>query len=172
MPTAGKTKMGKLLAKILGYNFVDIDDCIVAEYHAKKLSDVVAMLGEKFKAAEERITIRVIQNLTEPTIIATGGSVIYEQEAMQCLHRNTYIIHLNASFKTVERRLERRRAKRLDDGGIVSKPGQTLAQLYVERNPHYHIWAHCHVKTNRHRSRTALWLAEYLAKNVIGKVFV
>ncbi len=160
MPSAGKTKVGALLAERLECGFVDIDDCITRHFSAKNLQEVVDRLSSaEFAAAEESVAILTLENLFAPTIIATGGSMVYSENAMGCFDQKTHIIHLRASLKTSERRVAQR-----PDRGIVFAPGETLSDLYARRMPLYAQWAHRTVAINHDRSKVAERLAAQLRR--------
>lgn len=159
MPTAGKTKVGRKLAQHLRCEFVDIDDVIVAECEAKSLQEIVDRLSAtQFSALEEAAAIRTVCALKKRTVIATGGSMIYSERAMEALQRYSQIIHLHSSLETVERRLSKN-----PDRGIVFAPGETIKHLYARRMPLYAKWAHDTVCTDGKRAEVARKLAESLS---------
>jgi shikimate kinase len=163
MPSSGKSKIGKLFAEMLGCDFVDTDECIVRHFGAKNLQDVVnRMPANDFTALEGAMGILAASNLSQKTVIATGGSMIYSTPAMEYLRRNTHIVHLRASLKVIERRVARHPAER----GIVFAPGETLADLYRRRMPLYKQWKHRTFDTSHHRSAHAARLAKQIAEEV------
>lgn len=160
MPSAGKTKVGRLLAEHLECDFVDIDDCITKHYGAKTLQEIVNNLSsDEFAALESSVAIKTVLGLSKPTIIATGGSMVYHEKAMQVLDRYTHVIHLRASFKTISERVARK-----PDRGIVFAPGETLKELYARRMPLYKRWAHRTVRTDKDRVAAAKRLAKDLRR--------
>lgn len=162
MPTVGKTKVGKLLAELLGYQFVDIDDSIVTDQDASSLSEIVQSLSrEQFIELEGAVALRTLAGLQKPTIIATGGSMIYNEAAMVALSSKTYIVHLEASLPTIARRVAKR-----PDRGIVFAPGETLTELYMRRMPLYRKWAHDSVNCDGKRKRAARKLAARFAEQI------
>lgn len=159
MPTAGKTKIGTLLARYLGCEFVDIDYVLTKNFGVNKLQHLVDKLSPaEFARAEEAVAIQMAMELSAPTVIATGGSVVYLESAMGCLSRRTHIIHLHVSLDTVVRRVAKR-----PDRGIVFAPGETLADLYARRMPLYEKWAHRTVNTDHSRPKIAWRIARQLA---------
>ncbi len=160
MPAAGKTKIGKLLARSARCGFVDIDEVLTKRFGAAKLQEIVSRLSPtEFAAAEEAAAIETATGLLVPTVIATGGSMVYLERAMRHLSRHTHIIYLKVSFETVVRRVAR-----WPDRGIVFAPGETLADLYKRRMPLYEKWAHRTINTDRERPTIAARLAAQLAK--------
>ena len=121
MPSSGKSTVGVLLAKRLGFDFVDVD--IVIQTEEKRL----------FMAVENRINASLDVN---HSVIAPGGSVIYGKEAMEHLKEISTIVYLKISYKETERRLGN-----LVDRGVVLKDGMTLFDLYQERVPYYEKYA-------------------------------
>ena len=133
MPGAGKSTVGVLLAKILGYRFVD-SDLIIQEETGKLLKDIIKEYGHNgFLEIEGRINASLD---TYHTIIATGGSVVYEPEAMEHLKSIGTVIYLNVPFEALNRRLSNLTAR-----GVVLNPGQTLLDLYNERTLLYEKYA-------------------------------
>lgn len=133
MPAAGKSTVGVLLAKRLGYNFVDVD--IVIQQKTKKLlKQIIAEEGmDGFMAVENRINAELD---VDQSVIAPGGSVIYGKEAMEHLKEISTIIYLKLSYEEVKSRLGN-----LVDRGVVLKNGMTLLDLYNERVPYYEKYA-------------------------------
>lgn len=160
MPSAGKTKVGEILAGELEIKFIDIDQQIVAHEGAANLQEIVDRLSpEEFGKLESRVAIETVEGLSEPTIIATGGSMIYYDDAMRVFQKHTRVIHLYASLQTIERRVAKK-----PDRGIVFAPGETLAGLYDRRMPLYSKWAHQTVSTDGKRRPVAEALAGELRK--------
>ena len=133
MPAAGKSTVGVLLAKRLGYNFVDVD--IVIQQKTKKLlKQIIAEDGmDGFMAVENRINAELD---VDQSVIAPGGSVIYGKEAMEHLKEISTIVYLKLTYEEVESRLGN-----LVDRGVVLKNGMTLRDLYNERVPYYEKYA-------------------------------
>lgn len=160
MPSAGKTKVGRMLAEKLGVDFIDIDEQIVASQGAKNLQEIVDRLSpEQFAELEARVAIETVKGLSRPTVIATGGSMVYYDDAMRVFRKHTRVIHLHASLETIERRVAKK-----PDRGIVFAPGETLADLYHRRIPLYQQWAHHVTSANGKRRLVAEQLAENLRR--------
>ena len=82
MPGVGKSTIGVILAKVLGYNFIDTD-ILIQEKTGKLLSQIICESGiDKFIQIENEINSHLI---VDKSVIATGGSVIYGNEAMKNL---------------------------------------------------------------------------------------
>lgn len=133
MPGAGKSTVGVLLAKRTSRSFVDTDVYIQA-CESRRLQDILDEAGRgAFVALEET---HVLALNCRRYVIATGGSVIYSEKAMDHLRRNSVTVLLDLPCETLERRIAN-----LDSRGIVMQKGQTVCQLYRERKPLYERWA-------------------------------
>ena len=92
MPGAGKSSIGVVLAKVLGYQFID-SDLLIQKEEKRTLSEIIADEGtEGFKAIENRVNASI---QVENTVIATGGSVVYCDEAMQHLKSEGHLTQLS-----------------------------------------------------------------------------
>ena len=133
MPGVGKSTVGVILAKILGYQFTDTD-LVIQQKEGKLLREIIAERGtDGFIQLENR----VIASLeAEGSVIATGGSAVYGQEAMQHLGEIGTVIYLELDYTVLEKRLEDIRGR-----GVVLKDGQDLHDLYMERTPLYERYA-------------------------------
>lgn len=133
MPGVGKSTVGVILAKVLGYQFLDAD-LLIQEQEGKLLKDIIAEVGtDGFIQVENRVNASI--NCTK-TIIATGGSVVYGQEAMAHLKEIGTLVYLKVSFENLEKRLSDIKGR-----GVVLKDGQTLYDLFIERTPLYEKYA-------------------------------
>lgn len=135
MPTAGKSTAGVILAKVLGYQFID-SDLIIQQQEDKLLKDIIAEKGvEGFLQVENRVNAKI---QAKNSVIATGGSVIYGEEAMEHLRSIGKVIYIRLSYETILSRLSNAKQR-----GVVLKENQTLRELYSERCPLYEKYAHC-----------------------------
>ncbi len=133
MPGCGKSTVGVLLAKSLLMDFVDTD-LLIQNRYGKSLCEIIEADGlEEFKAKENA----VLSALTcENSVIATGGSAVYGQEAMAHLSREGTVIYLKLSPAAIARRIQNIKTR-----GIAMKEGTSLADLYAERAPLYERYA-------------------------------
>ncbi len=133
MPSSGKSTIGVLLAKRLGYSFVDVD-IVIQEKEGRLLKEIIAEEGlDGFLEVENRINAGVNVNRS---VIAPGGSVIYGKEAMEHYKQIGQIVYLKLSFEEVERRIGN-----VVDRGVALRDGMTLRDLYDERVPYYEKYA-------------------------------
>lgn len=133
MPGAGKSTIGVILAKVLGLQFVDAD-LLIQEKEGRLLHQIISQDGlERFIQIENEVN-QGIEAMH--TVIATGGSVIYGEEAMNHLRSIGTVIYLKISYKEISKRLGN-----IMQRGVVLKKGQDLAALYEERCPLYELYA-------------------------------
>ena len=125
MPGAGKSTAGVILAKVIGYQFVDADLVIQAE-EGKRLHEIIEEVGtDGFIEVENRVNASLT---AEHSVIATGGSVVYGTEAMEHLKALGTVIYLKLPYEVVRKRLSYNKAR-----GVVLEDGQTLNDLYEVR---------------------------------------
>lgn len=133
MPGCGKSTIGVVLAKVLGYEFTD-SDLLIQKWEGKLLREIIAEQGEEaFIKIEEDVNAGI---QTEQHVIATGGSVVYSDKAMQHLKKIGTVVYLKLSYATICSRLGNIRRR-----GVVLRDGQTLKDLYDERVPLYERYA-------------------------------
>lgn len=133
MPASGKSTVGVLLAKRLGYSFVDVD-ILIQEQEGRLLKDIIQQEGmDGFLEVENQVNASLN---VKHSIIAPGGSVIYGEEAMRHLREVSMVVYLKLSYEDVECRLGD-----LKDRGVALRDGMTLRDLYEERVPYYERYA-------------------------------
>lgn len=133
MPGCGKSSLGVVLAKALGYRFID-SDLVIQENEGRLLSEIIEQDGlDGFEKIEEKINASIEAH---KTVIATGGSVIYGPLAMNHLKEIADVVYLRLPLAEIEDRLGD-----LNQRGVAVRPGQTLADLYNERIPLYEKYA-------------------------------
>jgi len=134
MPGAGKSTVGVILAKVLGYHFID-SDLLIQEREQCLLKDIIDRDGlDGLIAVEEQVNSEIN---TEHTVIATGGSVVYGSKAMEHLRNIGIVVYIRLSYETIDERLDN-----IKQRGVVFREGQTLQSLYEERCPLYEKYAH------------------------------
>lgn len=133
MPGAGKSTVGVVLAKKLGYRFLD-SDLVIQEKTGKLLYQLIDEEGKAgFVMLENEINASIE---AESTVIATGGSAVYGKEAMAHFGRIGKRVYLRLSYEQLKERLGD-----LHERGVVIKEGFTLFDLYQERAPLYEKFA-------------------------------
>jgi len=133
MPGVGKSTVGVILAKLIGYQFTDAD-LLIQKQEGKLLKDIIAEKGtEGFLSIENQVNADIY---TEETVIATGGSVVYGEEAMKHLSEIGTVVYLRVGFVSLQKRLGDIKGR-----GVVLREGQDLKALYEERSPLYEKYA-------------------------------
>ena len=133
MPGCGKSTVGVVLAKTMGYRFTD-SDLVIQETEGRLLCEIIEQEGtEGFNEIEDRINSGIN---VESTVIATGGSVVYGKNAMEHFKKTGVIVYIRLPYEEVKNRLGN-----LTERGVSMKKGQTLEQLYKERVPLYEKYA-------------------------------
>ena len=133
MPGVGKSTIGVILAKVLGYQFVD-SDLVIQKEEGKLLKEIIAEVGpEGFIEVENRVNAGL---QVENSIIATGGSVVYGKEAMEHLKEIGTVVYLSLPYEEINKRLSDIKGR-----GVVLRNGQTLKDLYEERTVLYEKYA-------------------------------
>lgn len=143
MPASGKSTAGVLLAKAIGYGFIDTD-LLIQNRERALLCDIIRKKGsEEFLRIEEEVNAEL---WAEHCVISTGGSVIYGEKAMEHLKELGVVVYLRLGEPALEKRL-----KNIFRRGVVMRtPGETVAQLYAERVPLYEKYADITVDCENH----------------------
>lgn len=133
MPGSGKSTCGVLAAKALLKNFFDTD-LLLQGMEEERLQDIIDKNGiDYFLNAEEKAILSLDINAT---VIATGGSVVYSQKAMEHLKSMGRVIYLHLDYDTMIKRI-----KNITTRGVVLKSGTSLLDMYNERLPLYKQYA-------------------------------
>lgn len=133
MPAAGKSTIGVILAKELGYQFID-SDLLIQNSQKRLLYTIIQQDGiDRFIEIEQQINSNIN---ADKAVISTGGSVIYGTKAMEHLKSIGKIIYIKLSYNTLKSRLENIKRR-----GVILKKGQSLYDLYLERCPLYEKYA-------------------------------
>ena len=117
----------------MGYQFLD-SDLLIQKQEKRRLSEIIEEEGYRgFQEVENRVNAAID---VENTIIATGGSVVYCEEAMEHLKSIGTVVYLKLSLQALSKRLGNLKGR-----GVLLREGQTLADLYDERTPLYEKYA-------------------------------
>ncbi len=156
MPGVGKSTVGVILAKILGYHFVD-SDLVIQHQEQRLLREIIEQEGiDGFLSIENQVNAHLY---TTKSIIATGGSAVYGEEAMKHFKEIGTIIYLKLNFEELENRLGN-----IKNRGVVVRKGQTLHDLYKERVPLYEQYADITIdETGRNPEETIAAIVEALS---------
>ena len=125
MPASGKSTIGIVAAKRLGYRFIDTE-LMIQEQEGKLLREIIQERGTAgFLEVEDQVNASV---QAERTVIAPGGSVVYCENAMRHYQEIGIIVYLHVPYTEIETRIQNARSR-----GVVLRDGQTLRDLYDER---------------------------------------
>lgn len=125
MPASGKSTVGVVVAKRIGYEFIDTD-LLIQKQENKLLKDIIAEKGtDGFLAIEDQVNADVE---AEHAVISPGGSVVYCENAMRHYKEIGTVVYLQTSYQTISNRIGDPKKR-----GVVLKEGQTLRDLYEER---------------------------------------
>lgn len=135
MPGCGKSTVGRNLARVLGKEFIDVDQ-VITERAGKPIPEIFAQEGEEaFRTLESRITREA--GARTGCVISTGGGVVTRNENYAPLHQNGVIVHL------------------VRDIGLLPKDGRPVSQstdlheLWAKRAPLYRKFADLETANNR-----------------------
>lgn len=138
MPGSGKSTVGVLLAKALGYSFEDVD-LVISRRAGKPLQRILDEDGlDSFLTLEEAVGSTLA---ADHTVIATGGSMVLSEAAMAHLQTMGMVVYIDVPFAEIERRVTNIRTR-----GIAFHKNETLADVYRERQPLYERYAAMTVK--------------------------
>ncbi len=133
MPGVGKSTLGVVLAKDLGYDFVDTD--LLIQQRAKQT--LAGFIKDRGYRALRTLEAEVISSLdAEQTVIATGGSAVYSDTAMTHLGNGGHIIYLRCALAKLDQRIAS-----MADRGVAAPSGQSLDEIEAERAPLYQRYA-------------------------------
>lgn len=134
MPGAGKSSIGLEVARVLGYNFVDIDQ-LIQQKTGSTLQAIIDTKGdEALILMEEQIVLGL--RIGDGMVISPGGSVVYSEKAMNYLKERSIIIFLHTPLSRIKHQITNQ-----DSRGIVGLKGQSLEKLFAQRFPLYQKYA-------------------------------
>jgi len=133
MAGAGKSTIGRSLAKLLGFKFLDGDVIIEEKINQSIQSFLDQKGGKEFKQIEEEVLLSITFN---NTVLATGGSAVLSNTAMNFLRKESEVIFLDVSYENISERISN-----LSERGVVRRPKQSLQETYNERLSLYKKYA-------------------------------
>ena len=141
MPGAGKSTVGVLLAKELGYNFVD-SDIVIQDRHGATLQEIIDQHGHQhLRQLEEDVLLDLP---LDHLLLATGGSAVYSEASMARLKKAGPVVFIDVPLEALEQRVDNE-----DSRGIAKAPGQSFGDVFRERQPLYHHYADIHIEGHR-----------------------
>lgn len=148
MPGSGKSTVGVVLAKTLGFSFLDVD-LVIQERQGALLQELLDRHGDQGFLDLEGETICSLS--PKRTVLAPGGSCVLRASAMAHLKSLGPIVYLRLSYPALEGRIHN-----LATRGIAFAPGQTLKDVYDQRRPLYERWADLTVDADGQRLEDTL----------------
>lgn len=134
MPGSGKSTLGVLFAKAEMYAFCDTD-LLIQQKEKLPLFKIIEKKGLSGFLETESQVVSSMQGYHR-TVIATGGSVVLSDRAMQHLRRNGIIVYIKLPCEEIKARV-----RNITTRGIVMSSGETLEDIYNERVPLYEKYA-------------------------------
>ena len=129
MPACGKSTIGVVLAKTMNKGFVDTD-ILIQQAESRTLQEIIDQEGnDYFHHVEERV---LLDFDGEDYVVATGGSAIYFDRAMDKFKEKGVVVYIKVTLDTILERLNNIRSR-----GVTLEKGQTIADLYEQRIPLY-----------------------------------
>lgn len=133
MPGAGKSTIGVILAKRMGFQFIDTD-LIIQTQEKCRLQQIIDTHGvNRFRQIEEQVLLNLD---SKQNIIATGGSAVYSGTGLKKLGMDGCKVYIDVPIQVLEQRIAD-----MGQRGLVIDKGQTFSQLYQERTPLYEKFA-------------------------------
>jgi len=132
----GKTTVGKSIAEIINWSFVDADSMLVEEY-GKHIKDIVDTEGwEAFRRSESSMLKQICTKKRQ--VVATGGGVVLDADNVRTMQDSGIIIGLGATAETTRKRLLQdintaNFRPALTDKGLVAE----IEDMLSKRNPCY-----------------------------------
>ncbi|MCL2123595.1 MAG: homoserine kinase [Desulfovibrionaceae bacterium] len=142
MAGAGKSTVGRQLARLLDWKLMDTDQLIESVYGVP-LQDITDKLGKDAFLDMEATVICAIR--AHRVVLATGGSVVYRENAMAHLRLLGPVAYLDAPLPVILERIARNPLR-----GLARAPGQSVEELFREREVLYARYADCAIDAGRH----------------------
>lgn len=134
MPASGKSTVGVVLAKTIAYFFTDTD-LVIQSREGKRLQDIIDNEGmDAFFRCEEAALLSLCS--TSNTVVATGGSAVFSEKGMEHIKENSVCIYIEVPCDALTRRLRNIRTR-----GIAAKKGETIEEIFREREALYKKYA-------------------------------
>ena len=133
MPACGKSTVGVVLAKTMNKGFVDTD-LLIQQKEGRRLQEIIDAEGNDYFRRVERSVLLDFNGSGQ--VVATGGSAVYFDDAMEHFRRDGVVVYLKVSLDNILERMNNIRTR-----GISIDKGQTIEELYLERAPLYEKYA-------------------------------
>ena len=131
MMGSGKTTVGKELATVLNYDFIDLDEVIENKYG--KITDIFSQKGEKYFREIETQELKNFENQSN-FVLSTGGGVILKDENIKILKDLGQVFYLSAKSETIYNRIKNQRHRPLLN---TQNPKNTIEEILSKRLEKY-----------------------------------
>ncbi len=142
MPGSGKSTVGVVLAKNLGFKFID-SDIVIQDRYGKLLRELIAEKGEEGFLQIENDVNKSLE--VDNTVIATGGSAVYEEEAMLHLKKNGIAVYLKVSNSELDNRVTDFKRR-----GVITNGKKTMQDIFEDRARLYEKYADIVIDENKY----------------------
>ena len=147
MAGAGKSSIGEYLAKHLEHDFVD-SDLLIEKKYGQSLQNILNENGnKKFKEIEEGALLSIEFN---QIVLATGGSAVFCDAAMEHIKENSMVIYLEVPYEDISARISN-----FSERGLIKRSDQTIQEAYKEREGLYQHFAD-HIVQNNEKIESCL----------------
>lgn len=149
-PGAGKTTIGKALAKKMALEFIDTDQEI-EKVSGKKIAEIFLEEGEQhFRAIEKREVLKALES--ENSVISLGGGAVLDGDVQERLREQDDVVFLDVSISNAAPRVGFNRERPL----LLSNPRQQWILLMEKRRPIYENLAKITVNTDNRKANEVL----------------
>lgn len=160
MAGAGKSTIGPILAELTKKKFIDTDALITRQTNLSLQDYLDTVGGERFQQQEQEILLNI--SVTNH-VIATGGSAIYSNAAMQHLKKSGPLVLLEVDLETLEQRVNNMHSR-----GLINPEAGSFRELFFARQPLYNTWADIRVNAS---SGSPEQIAESILNAIDEKTF-
>jgi shikimate kinase len=140
MAGAGKSTTGRQLARLLDWKLVDTD-LLIESVYGVPLQVLTDKLGKDAFLDVEATVVCSIR--AHRVVLATGGSVVYREKAMAHLHSLGSVVYLDVPLPVIRERIARNPLR-----GLAIAPGQSVEDLFRERETLYARHADCAISAD------------------------
>lgn len=134
MAGSGKSKVGEIAARLLGWKFVDLDKQIL-QTQGMTHDDYMKKYGEQaLSDLEQKLTLELDM---QDVVFAPPGSMVYAEKAMEKIKQDTLVVYL----KTIPEIIKKRLGQKLYHNGIIGLAEKGLSKLMAERAVLYEKYA-------------------------------
>jgi len=140
---SGKSSLGRLVARELGFQFIDTD-ALVVERAGFDIPTIFGLHGEEHFRDLEAAVLRSLTHLNR-CVISTGGGAVLREDNREVLRQIGFVVLLTATEEVLFDRVARNRKRPLLH---TENPRDTVSRMLTERRPIYEAAAHCVIDTS------------------------